>query len=216
MPPETELRVKQQVSEHRLPASLQMLRNEHAELACVLRAMKRMLDRGPDDEPERFFDLLRAMLFYIDELPEKLHHPKESDFLFPQLLRVAPQLFPDVEKLEKEHVRGDALVRSLQHNLIAWEMMGEPRRAAFNEAAYEYIAYYQAHMQHEESVIFPAAARLLRAEDWKRIDTAFGLGYATLPGKPPTQNGYERLYFKIMAGAAAEPHRPGQTDQSLA
>ena len=206
--------MSQEMGEYRLPPSLQMLRNEHAELACVLRAMKRLLDRGPQDEPERFFDLLRAMLFYIDELPEKLHHPKESDFLFPQLLRVAPQLFPDVEKLEKEHVRGDALVRSLQHTLIAWEMMGEPRSAAFNEATYEYIAYYQAHMQHEESVIFPAAARLLRAEDWKHIDAAFGLGYAPLSGKPPMQSGYERLYFKIMAGAATEPHRPELATQS--
>lgn len=202
--------------ESRLPASLQMLRNEHAELACVLRAMKRMLDRGPQDEPERFFDLLRAMLFYVDELPEKLHHPKESDFLFPQLLRVAPQLFPEVEKLEKEHVRGDALVRSLQHNLIAWEMMGEPRSAAFNEAAYEYIAHYQSHMRHEETVIFPAAVHWLRAEDWKHIDAAFGLGYTPPSGKPPTLSGYERLYFKIMAGVATEPHRPEHSAQSLA
>jgi hemerythrin-like domain-containing protein len=192
-----------------------MLRNEHAELTSVLRAIQRLLDRGPQDQPERFFDLLRAMLFYIDEFPEKQHHPKESDFLFPQLLRVAPQLFPAVEKLEKEHLRGDSLVRSLQHSLVAWEMMGESRSAAFSEAAKEYIAYYLAHMQHEESVIFPAAASLLRAEDWRHIDAAFGLGYAPFAGKTQTHSGYERLYFKIMAGVA-EPHRPVQAAQSLA
>jgi len=206
--------VPHEVSDRKLPPSLQMLRNEHTELASVLRAMKRMLDRGPEDEPERFFDLLRAMLFYIDEFPEKLHHPKESDILFPHLLRVAPQLFPAVEQLEKEHLRGDSLVRSLQHDLIAWEMMGEPRSATFTEAAYDYIAHYQAHMRMEETVIFPAAVAALTAGCWKRIDAAFGLGYAPFAGKPPLHSAYDRLYFKIMAGAA-EPHRPKPGTQSL-
>jgi hypothetical protein len=31
------------------------------------------------------FDVLRAMLFYIDEFPERLHHTKESELLFPKL-----------------------------------------------------------------------------------------------------------------------------------
>jgi hypothetical protein len=46
---------------------------------------------APGDEPERFFDVLRAMLFYIDEFPERLHHPKESDLLFPKLARRVPR-----------------------------------------------------------------------------------------------------------------------------
>ena len=32
--------------------------------------------RGRATQPERFFDVLRAMLFYIDEFPERLHHPE--------------------------------------------------------------------------------------------------------------------------------------------
>lgn len=57
--------------------SLQIIRDEHSSLAAMLRSMTMMVERGPGDNPEQFFDVLHAMLFYIDEFPERLHHPKE-------------------------------------------------------------------------------------------------------------------------------------------
>ena len=74
------------------PAAIRIIIDEHAALAAVLRSLPRMVDEGPGDEPERFFDVLRAMLFYIDEFPEKRHHPKESNLLFPRLARKAPEI----------------------------------------------------------------------------------------------------------------------------
>ena len=61
---------------HTGPRSITLLLNEHAELTAMLRAILRMVERGPQDAPERFFDVLRAMLFYIDEFPERFHRPK--------------------------------------------------------------------------------------------------------------------------------------------
>ena len=62
----------------------QIIRDEHAALSAMLRSLSMMIEHGPGEQPERFFDVLRAMLFYIDEFPERLHHPKESKFLFPE------------------------------------------------------------------------------------------------------------------------------------
>ena len=59
--------------------SLDTIRDEHSALAAILRSLRMMGERGPRDEPQGFFDVMRAMLFYIDEFPERLHHPKESD-----------------------------------------------------------------------------------------------------------------------------------------
>src|SRR5690606_41459846 len=60
--------------------SLRIVRDEHASLAAMLRSLLTMLDRGPEtDGAERFFDVLRAMLFYIGEFPEKLHHPRSEE-----------------------------------------------------------------------------------------------------------------------------------------
>ena len=70
--------------------ALQVIRDEHAAVSAVLRSMLQMMERDPDEQPERFFDVLRAMLFYIDEFPERRHHPKESDLLFPKIARVRP------------------------------------------------------------------------------------------------------------------------------
>eukprot|EP01031_Cornospumella_fuschlensis_P005194 gene5194-6475_t len=65
--------------------SLRTIREEHASLAAVLHSLRLMLDQGPGDEPAAFFDVMRAMLFYIDEFPERQHHPKESQWLFPRV-----------------------------------------------------------------------------------------------------------------------------------
>lgn len=72
------------------------------------------------------------MLFYIDEFPERLHHPKESDLLFPHVVRTAaPSVMAAVQKLERgDHMNGEKAVRDLQHQLLAWELLGESRRSA--------------------------------------------------------------------------------------
>ncbi|MBA4267776.1 MAG: hemerythrin, partial [Comamonadaceae bacterium] len=74
--------------------ALRVIRDEHATLAAMLQSLMQMVRRGPDpegkDQHELYFDVLRAMLFYIDEFPEKMHHPKESDLLFPRVARAAP------------------------------------------------------------------------------------------------------------------------------
>jgi hypothetical protein len=53
--------------------SLHIIRDEHASLAAMFHAMVQLLERGPLDDAQKFFEVMRAMLFYIDEFPERLH-----------------------------------------------------------------------------------------------------------------------------------------------
>lgn len=183
--------------------ALRTLLNEHAALRAMLQSLRMMLERGPGDAPERFFDVVRAMLFYIDEFPERQHHPKESDLLFPRIVRLAPELLPVIERLERDHVRGEALLRNLQHALLAWEMLGDSRRGAFAEAAVAYAEFYFEHMRLEEAEVLPAARRLFSAADWAALDAAFAAN------KDPFANGgagdgvYDRLFTKIVTRAPA-------------
>jgi hemerythrin-like domain-containing protein len=182
--------------------SLQIIRDEHAALAAVLRSLTVMLERGPLDEPERFFSVVRAMLFYIDEFPERMHHPNESDLLFPRLARAAPELMPVIGRLESDHMKGEGRVRALQHLLLAWELIGESRRAAFNEEALQYVSFYLEHMRIEETQVLPAAERLLTPADWNLLDEAF------LRSRDPLAGGarepcYDRLFTRIMMTAPA-------------
>ena len=182
--------------------ALQIIRDEHAALAAVLRSLGMMLERGPLDEPERFFGVVRAMLFYIDEFPERLHHPKESDLLFPKIARVAPELMPVIGRLESDHMLGEGRVRFLQHLLLAWELIGESRRDVFMDAAREYLAFYLEHMRIEETQILPAAEKLLAPADWETLDEAF------LASRDPLAGGlrepcYDRLFTRIVMTAPA-------------
>ncbi len=183
--------------------SLRTIRNEHSALASMLTSMQMMLKRGPGDEPEKFFDVLRAMLFYIDEFPERLHHPKESDLLFPRVARLAPETLADIVRLEKDHTAGEQQVRELQHLLLAWELMGEGRRAAFEDAAQQYVRFYLEHMSLEEHSILPAAERVLTDEDWRVLDAAFAANRDPLVKGNPHDPAYDRLFTRIVVRAPA-------------
>ncbi|MDB5861299.1 MAG: Hemerythrin cation binding region [Ramlibacter sp.] len=183
-------------------AAIQIILKEHAALSAVLRSLLMLLAQGPGDAPERFFDVMRAMLFYIDEFPERRHHPKESDLLFPKLLRYRPDLLTVVCRLENEHLAGEGRVRALQHLLLAWELLGEARRAAFASAAAEYVAFYRDHMRTEESQLLPAAEAALSAQDWRELDAAFAADPDPLAAGAP-DSCYERLFARIVLNAPA-------------
>jgi hemerythrin-like domain-containing protein len=182
--------------------TLQIIHDEHTALAAVLRSLTMMVERGPGDEPERFFDVLRAMLFYIDEFPEKLHHPKESNLLFPKIARTCPELMPVIRKLEDDHMQGEGLVRELQHLLLAWELLGEARRGAFTRALQEYVRFYLGHMKTEETQLLPAAEKALSPEDWATLDAAFEKQRDPLAGGERDPS-YDRLFTRIVMTAPA-------------
>jgi hemerythrin-like domain-containing protein len=182
--------------------ALQIIRDEHAAVAAMLRSMQMLIDRGPEEPPERFFDVLRAMLFYIDEFPERRHHPNESRLLFPKLARRAPELLPVIRRLEEEHASGEQRVRELQHMLLAWELLGEPRRAAFCKGAKEYVRFYLDHMHTEESELLPVADKVLSEEDRRELDLAFGAHRDPLAGGLSDPS-YDRLFTRIVLRAPA-------------
>lgn len=181
--------------------SVQVIRDEHASLAAMLRSMLMMVERGYGDDPQQFFDVLRAMLFYIDEFPERLHHPKESDLLFPRVVRAAPGVMAAVALLERDHLNGEHAVRELQHLLLAWELLGETRRPVFVKQCRKYVDFYLEHMRIEETVILPEAEKALSAADWKDLDDAFVKNCDPLTGKYPPDPAYARLFTRIVMRA---------------
>lgn len=190
--------------------SIRIIRDEHGALAAMLRSLVMMVERGPGDAADQFFDVLRAMLFYIDEFPERLHHPKESELLFPKVVRAAPQTGEAIVQLERDHARGEGAVRELQHQLLAWELLGDSRRAAFEAAARSYVSFYLEHMHLEEKEILPAAEKALDAQDWAELDAAFATNCDPLTGKYPRDPLYDRLFTRIVM-IAPEPIGLGST-----
>ena len=181
--------------------SLKAIHEEHASLAAVLHSLRLLLDQGPGDEPAVFFDVMRAMLFYIDEFPERLHHPKESRLLFPLVLQRAPEVAPVLAQLEQDHAGGEAAVRELQHLLLAWELMGEPRRAPFANELARYVQFYMEHMRLEETQVLPLAQQHLDGDDWRELDAAFANNADPLCDSQPRDAAYDRLFSRIVLRA---------------
>ena len=182
-------------------SALQTIRDEHASLAAMLQSMRLMVQKGPSDERRKFFDVLRAMLFYIDEFPERLHHPKESNLLFPKVVKLAPKVMGAIDKLERDHMRSEKAARDLQHLLLSWELLGPSRRSAFEEAIGQYIDAYLEHMHLEEKVILPEAERCFSEDDWRVLDAAFAENADPLTGHYPPAQEFEKLFSLIVTRA---------------
>lgn len=186
-------------------SSLRVIRDEHAALSAMLRSLSMMVREGEPAPQERdhHFAVLRAMLFYIDEFPEKLHHAKESRCLFPPVSRARPDLVAVIERLDQEHAKGEASVRELMHLLIAWECMGESRRSEFEQAVQRYVRFYLSHMQLEETEILPAAYEALSEQDWQAMDEGFAQHLDPFVSPRFADGPYRALFDRITQHAPA-------------
>jgi hemerythrin-like domain-containing protein len=183
-------------------SSLTVIRDEHQALAAMLRSIPMLLDKAKRDGTPPPFDVLRAMLFYVDEFPERLHHTKESELLFPKLRARCPELAETLDRLDADHARGEAAILELEHLMLAYEVMGEPRRQAFDEAVQRYIDGYLRHMLTEETEIIPAARAHFSETDWDELDAAFAANCDPLTGHEPGDE-YRPLFRKILMSAPA-------------
>ena len=178
--------------------SISVIHEEHASLSAMLYSLRLMIERGMEDQPAVFFDVLRAMIFYIDEVPEKQHHTKESELLFPAIARRTDDGGELISQLESDHRQGEKAVRELQHKLLAWEILGESRRKEFEEKADLYIDFYLNHIRLEEKYLIPQALNVLTAADWKELDKAFEKNSDPMSQQQPRDPVYDRLFTKIV------------------
>lgn len=182
--------------------AVDIIRAEHEALAAVLSTLLALNEPGRAAPAD--FKPWRAMLLYIDEFPERLHHVKESEVLFARLRQRAPLAATVLDRLDREHERGEAAIRELQHALLAYELIGASRRAEYSAALERYAGFYFEHMRTEEREVLPLAEQVLSAQDWQEIDAAFGSNRDPLTGHAPDAD-YAEL-FQLIATLSPAPY----------
>lgn len=180
--------------------SLRIIHAEHRALAAMLNGLRQLVEGIDKGRLKPDFGLFRKMIEYIDQVPEKVHHPKEDQYLFARLRLRSPEAVPVIERLEAEHRVGDARIRALEAALDAYEQRGAAGFAGFQAAVVAYIEAEWRHMNAEEHEIFPLAERDLQADDWAAIDAAFLAN--DNPWSGPA-GAYERLFSQIVNIAPA-------------
>jgi hemerythrin-like domain-containing protein len=153
--------------------SIRIISDEHRSLAAVMHGLLHLLreirERGrPPD-----FDLLGAMIYYIDVFPERYHHPKEDEYLFKFLRLRHPASAALLDELQVEHALGAEHMRTLALALMRFRHGGRAQLPEFALAVETFVAFEREHMRREERHVMPAAQKHLTAADWAAVDDAF-------------------------------------------
>ncbi len=155
-------------------AAANIIRDEHRSLSAVVHAMQFIARAIREQQAAPDFRLLHAMLYYIREYPERLHHPKEDQYLFAAIMRRTHEADAVIAELEREHALGEKLLNDLTVSLSVFEAGARDGFERFAGEVERFAQFYWEHMRKEEDQVLPAAERALTAEDWQEIDRAFG------------------------------------------
>ncbi len=181
---------------------LDALWNEHRSIAAVLHAMTQVMrNAGPQGrnlDPK----LLRAMLYYLDVFPERVHHPKEERYLFAAIRRRTHDADHVLKALARDHEQGEQAIRSLEQALVRYEQGGAAEFEALREALTRFVAGYREHMRKEEQEIMPIAQRVLGNAEWAELNAEWSAHHDPLAGIESGDD-YERLLDRIIELAPA-------------
>jgi hemerythrin-like domain-containing protein len=147
---------------------IEILLEEHRNIEKLLLVLEQELEVF--DRSERpDYEILQAIIQYFQDYPESCHHPKE-DMVFKQLKVRDPAAAKRIGDVEAEHQvetkRLLGFAQAVEHILAGREFL----RQAFHNVVHDFIEHQRQHMDKEERLLFPAAIKALRLEDWAEID----------------------------------------------
>ena len=177
--------------------ALRIIEDEHRSLAAVLHGLLYLIRQTRENGAAPDFKLLGAMLYYIDAVPERFHHPKEDKYLFALLRARSTEARAVLDKLQAEHKIGAEKIRDLAHALTRYENGGEVEFNAFATAVENYAEFQWKHMRCEERDVLPLAQKCLTAGDWEAIDAAFN-GHADPLFREKAGEDVHKLFQKIL------------------
>lgn len=185
-------------------SSMRVLAKEHLALRALARIIAleaELLSRDGRAD----LDLLQDIAAYISEFPNRIHHPKEDDFLFRHMrARDSARCAAIIDRLQSEHQKED---ESIARFLAALQALraGAPGAAEdLAEVAAGYARHLLGHIEAENSLVFPLAEEVLQDEDWVEIDAAFAANDDPLVGGQPGAR-FSDLHRRIMAIGALPP-----------
>ena len=176
--------------------AIAIIKAEHKSLGTVLHTMQALLSRIAAGHIAADFGLLAAALYYIDDFPERCHHPKEDEYLFKRLRLRTVEFDAVLDRLQTEHVRSGAAVSDLHRALVLYQGGAPEGLRLFISAVDSYFAETREHFATEERLL-ASAREVLNEEDWALIAWAFAANDDPLFGNNQRLE-FSQLYHRIM------------------
>ena len=167
---------------------------DHANIAKILELLESEIlaievGKTPD------YSLLRDIMCYMTQFPDRLHHPKEN-LIFAKVLEREPGTRAEIETLLEEHISISKAGQNFDSLLRISKIDSVKAREGLRTGGSAYIRTVREHMAKEERTIFTLAADIFTEEDWQAIEEAVDAIEDPLFGAVIAK-GYERLYRLI-------------------
>jgi len=154
-------------------SALAIIREEHRMLRSVMHALEQVAQEVLTRHIDADHALIACMLYYIDDFPERCHHPKEDETLFRLLRERTSSADAVLDELQAQHVRSAQMMAYLQRSFVHYLGGAPDGLRYFSDAVESYAAFLEDHMEQEENRVFPLAEKYLQPGDWQAIDAAF-------------------------------------------
>lgn len=172
------------------------IRAEHRSLGQVLDTVQVLLSKVATGYMAVDFGLLAAALYYIDDFPERCHHPKEDEYLFKRLRLRTSAFDGELDRLQTDHVRSATTLSALHRAMVLYQG-GAPEGLRLLDAAINsYAVDMRKHFATEEQLLVDAGS-VLTEGDWEHIAWAFAANDDPLFGANQRLE-FTRLYHRIM------------------
>jgi len=151
-----------------MPKIIDILLEEHQNIEKLLLVLEHELEIF-DRSGRPDYEILQTIIQYFEDYPESCHHPKE-EMIFAKLKARDPAAAKRFGDVEAEHTveaqRLRSFARAVDYVLADQEFL----RESFHLAVRDFIDHQRQHLQKEELLLFPAAKKALRPQDWAEID----------------------------------------------
>lgn len=153
--------------------ALRIIRDEHASLTAVTEALRIVTAGMSNGTMAADFKLLWSIIYYIEEYPELLHHPKEENVLFPALRQRTDTLNATLDELGHQHANSLPHLNQIKTLLGRVEADIPGALAQLASKVESYASFHWRHVRLEEDTVLTVASDLLSESDWAAIASAF-------------------------------------------
>lgn len=186
------------------PDAVTTLCDEHRYMSLLLDTLEERT-RGEGPIPPSDYFLINDIVHYMHEYPDAVHHPTE-DLMFAKLITRDPSTTAVVQSLQQDHERltgnTDRILKLLR---TAEAEQSVDAAVAVRTSCAQYIERLRAHIQSEESELFPRAVECLAVKDWKAIEAKLYAVEDPLFGR--TVDSRFRPLFEYFSGPAGNVSR---------
>ena len=139
--------------------------NEHKAIQIALNILEKIQERLEKNGEAYYKDII-DLLEFLKEFADKCHHGKEEGFLFPALEKagVKKEGGP-IGVMLMEHSKGRELIKKMQENILN----NPVNKTGFIMATLEYVRHMRAHIEKENTVLFPMIDTRMSASEQKEL-----------------------------------------------